>query len=528
VFRRAFVVVAAVLFVAWLVDLRERSIPLALWWIGGAVLALGVRDMLQRRHALLRNYPVFGHFRAFFELIRPELRQYFGESDTDGAPFNREARSLVYRRAKGVQDTVPFGTKRDVSVPGVEWIAHSMYPKPAPTEESRVLIGAGSAAMPYSASRLNIAAMSYGALSGTAIRALSTGARLGGFAHNTGEGGVSTHHLEGGGDLIWQLGTSYFGCRTPDGHFDPQKFRELAQHPHVKMIEVKLSQGGKPGYGGVLPAAKVSAEIAAIRGVPVGTRVVSPPSHPGVESAHDLLHFVQRLRELSAKPVGVKLCVGAERDVVELVEAMRATDIALDYVVVDGSEAGTGAAPVEFANHVGAPLEQGLVLVVDALERFGLRHRTKVFASGRILSGFDMFRALALGADGCFSGRGMMLALGCLQALRCNTNDCPVGIATQDPALAAALDVPDKSRRVQRYHAATLASLHALVGAVGARSPTELTRGHVQRRTSLTQVMSLAEIFPRTTAPTPAPPPVPVSSPAHLSYAGPNNGVEHH
>ncbi len=518
-FRRAFVVFSVAFISALVIDLAARGLPPALWWIGGVLVAIGIWDLLQRRHALLRNYPVVGHFRGLFEWVRPEMRQYFGESDTDGTPFSREARSLVYRRAKGVQDTVPFGTKQDVSLPGVEWIAHSMYPKPAPLEESRVMVGAGSAAMPYSASRLNIAAMSYGALSGAAIRALSTGAKRGGFAHNTGEGGVSTHHLEGGGDLILQLGTSYFGCRTSDGRFDPDKFSELAQHPQIKMIEIKLSQGGKPGYGGVLPASKVSAEIAAIRGVPIGTRVVSPPSHPGIESALDLLHFVQRLRELSAKPVGVKLCVGTERDVVELVEAMHATGTALDYVVVDGSEAGTGAAPVEFANHVGAPLEQGLVLFVDTLEKFGLRQRTKVFASGRILSGFDVFRAIALGADGCFSGRGMMLALGCIQALRCNTNECPVGIATQDPALASAIDVPDKSQRVQRYHAATLASLNALVAAVGVRSPSELTRSHVLRRTSLTQVMSLAEIFPGSATP--------AARPILVSHAGSNDGMKH-
>lgn len=472
-------------------------VPLVVWLLAFPVLVLGAHDVVQRRHALLRNYPVVGHFRYLLERLRPELRQYFGESDVDGVPIDREVRSLVYRRAKGEPETVPFGSKRNLSAVGVEWVAHAMYPRPPRLEESRVLVGATTSARPYACSRLNVAAMSYGALGDTAIRALSRGARLGGFAHNTGEGGVSPHHLAGGGDLIWQLGTAYFGCRTSEGHFDPERFRDVAQHPNIKMIELKLSQGGKPGYGGVLPASKVSAEIAAIRGVRQGQRVVSPPRHPGIESPAALLHFVARLRELSGhKPVGVKLCVGAERDVVELVETMAKTGITLDYVVVDGAEAGTGAAPLEFANHVGAPLEHGLVLMVDTLRRAGLRDVTKVFASGRVLTGFDVFRAVALGADGCFSGRGMMLALGCLQALRCNTNDCPVGIATQDPALTRALDVDDKSLRVKRYHEATLASFHSLLGAVGVSEPSELGRAHLLRRVSMTRIVSLAELYP--------------------------------
>jgi glutamate synthase domain-containing protein 2 len=505
VFRRVFIAFALAFVVAFIADVRERRLPYSIWFLGAGVFALGARDLVQRRHALLRNYPVVGHFRYLSELIRPELRQYFGESDTDGVPFDRETRSLVYRRAKGDLDTVPFGTKRDLAASGVEWIPHSMYPEPARADESRVVIGAGTSSAPYACSRLNVAAMSYGALSGPAIRSLSAGARLGGFALNSGEGGVSAYHLEGGGALIWQIGTAYFGCRTADGRFDPVRFAKMAAHDSVKMIELKLSQGGKPGYGGVLPASKVSAEIAAIRGVRQGERVVSPPAHPGIESAGDLLRFVSRLRDLSGnKPVGIKLCVGTERDVVDLAEAMCTTGIAVDYIVVDGAEGGTGAAPLEFANHVGAPLEHGLVLLVDTLRRLGLRDRVRVFASGRVLTGFDLFRAIALGADGCFSGRGMMLALGCLQALRCNTNDCPVGIATQDPALSSALDVTDKSERVKRYHAATIASFHALLGAVGARDPSELDRRHVLRRVSLTRAATLADLYPDP-LPTPAP-----------------------
>jgi glutamate synthase domain-containing protein 2 len=496
-FRRVFIALALAFVLAFIADVRAQRLPFSLWFVGAGVVALGARDLVQRRHALLRNYPVIGHFRYLSELIRPELRQYFGESDTDGVPFDRETRSLVYRRAKGDLDSVPFGTKRNLAASGVEWIPHSMYPQPARKEESRVVIGAGTSSAPYACSRLNVAAMSYGALSGPAIRALSKGARLGGFALNSGEGGVSSHHLEGGGSLIWQLGTAYFGCRTADGRFDPARFAETAAHENVKMIEVKLSQGGKPGYGGVLPASKVSAEIAAIRGVRKGERVVSPPAHPDIESPRDLLRFVERLRDLSGnKPVGIKLCVGSEREVVDLVRAMATTGIAADYIVVDGAEGGTGAAPLEFTNHVGAPLENGLVLMVDTLRRLGLRERVRVFASGRVLTGFDLFRAIALGADGCFSGRGMMLALGCLQALRCNTNDCPVGIATQDPALSSALDVTDKAERVRRYHAATIASFHSLLGAVGAREPSELDRRHVLRRISLTKSASLAELYP--------------------------------
>lgn len=475
---------------------QETAVPLAVW-LAFPVLLLGAHDVIQRRHALLRSYPVVGHLRYLLEGLRPELRQYFWESDVDGVPIDREVRSLVYRRAKGEPETVPFGTKHDLSAVGVEWVAHSMYPKPSRVDEAKVLIGATTCAEPYACSRLNIAAMSYGALGDTAIRALSRGAHLGGFAHNTGEGGVSSHHLNGGGDLIWQLGTAYFGCRTRDGHFDPVRFRDVARQPNIKMIELKLSQGGKPGYGGVLPASKVSAEISAIRGVPLGERVVSPSRHPGLDTPAALLAFAARLRELSGgKPVGMKMCVGSERDVEQLVNAMVRTGLTLDYIVVDGAEAGTGAAPLEFANHVGAPLEHGLVLWVDALRRAGLRDVTKVFASGRVLTGFDVFRAIALGADGCFSGRGMMLALGCLQALRCNTNDCPVGIATQNPALTRALDVGDKAVRVQRYHAATMASFHALLGAVGATEPLQLSRAHILRRVSNTRVASLAELYP--------------------------------
>ncbi|GMV19276.1 MAG: FMN-binding glutamate synthase family protein [Polyangiaceae bacterium] len=473
------------------------GVPLAVWLLGLPVLFVGAHDIIQRRHALLRNYPLVGHFRYVLERVRPEIRQYFGESDIDGVPLDREVRSLVYRRAKGDPETVPFGTKRNLAAVGVEWAAHAMYPRPARTEEARVVVGEATSAQPYACSRLNIAAMSYGALGDTAIRALSRGARLGGFAHNTGEGGVSPHHLAGGGDLIWQLGTAYFGCRDREGRFDPEKFRDVAQHPNIKMIELKLSQGGKPGYGGVLPASKVSAEIATIRGVRQGERVMSPSRHPGIDSPVALLHFIAQLRDLSGrKPVGVKLCVGAERDVVELIEAMIKTGITLDYIVVDGAEGGTGAAPQEFTNHVGAPLEHGLVLVVDTLRRAGLRDMTKVFASGRILTGFDLLRAIALGADGCFSGRGMMLALGCIQALRCNTNDCPVGIATQDPALTRALDVGDKSVRVKRYHEATIASFHSLLGAVGLSDPSELRRGHILRRVSMMHIASLAELYP--------------------------------
>ncbi len=472
--------------------------PPALWSlvVVGPVAALGLRDYLQKKHTILRNFPLVGHFRYLLEEIRPEINQYFIESNIDGAPFNREQRSLVYQRAKRVRDTIPFGTQRDVYETGYEWVDHSIMPRHPGESEMRVTIGGPDCSQPYSASRLNISAMSYGALNARAVRALNMGAERGGFYHNTGEGGVAEHHLRHGGDVVWQIGTGYFGCRTPDGRFDEGAFVARASHTNVKMIEVKLSQGAKPGHGGILPAAKLTREIAAIRGVPMGADVLSPPGHTAFSTPVELVTFLGRLRELSGgKPVGFKLCVGKRHEFAAICKAMLKTGVAPDFVTVDGGEGGTGAAPVEFSNSVGCPLREALIFVHNALVGFGLRDRVKVIASGKIVSGFDVVARLAIGADACNSARGMMLALGCIQALRCNSNTCPAGITTNDPDLMEGLDVEDKAGRVASYHHETLKSAREIVGAMGLASPAELRPWHVMRRTSPTEVKHYGELF---------------------------------
>ena len=472
--------------------------PSALWAFAvvGPLIALGLRDSLQRRRTILRNFPVIGHLRYLFEGIRPEIQQYFIESNVDAFPIEREMRSIVYQRAKGELETQPFGTQRDVYRVGYEWAAHSLECAEPMEAPPRVMVGGPDCSEPYSASMLNIGAMSFGALSPTAVRALSGGARLGGFAQNTGEGGVSGHHLKGGGDLIWQVGTGYFGCRTPAGRFDPGRFRETASIPRVRMIEIKLSQGAKPGHGGVLPGPKVTPEIAEARGVPAYETVHSPPRHSAFDDSAGLLHFVARLRELSGgKPVGFKLCVGRRSELLSLVKAMTVTGITPDFVTVDGGEGGTGAAPLEFSNSLGMPAREAWLLVHNALVGAGLRDRVRLFAAGKIITGFHMIRAMALGADGCFSARAMMLALGCIQALRCNANVCPTGVATQNVALYRGLDVPLKTQRIHRYHRATIRSLLDLLGAMGLNGPHEITPGLVYRRMDDFRVKTFEEIY---------------------------------
>ncbi|MEZ4268289.1 MAG: FMN-binding glutamate synthase family protein [Myxococcota bacterium] len=472
--------------------------PPAMWALALAVplIGVGVHDVLQRKHSLLRNYPVIGHGRYLLEAFRPEIQQYFVESNTDGMPFSREARSVVYQRSKGVNDTVPFGTQRDVYRVGYEWIAHSLAPVTPPHIEPRVHVGGPACKQPYLSSHFNISAMSYGALSKTAVLALNEGARIGGFAQNTGEGGISPHHLHHGGDLIWQIGTGYFGCRAEDGGFDPDRFEKEAARPQVKMIEIKLSQGAKPGHGGILPAGKVTPEISAIRGVPMGKDVISPPAHRAFDTPRGLLRFVQRLRELSGgKPIGIKLCMGVQAEVVALVKAMHATGVAPDFITVDGGEGGTGAAPLEFTSSVGAPLRDGLLFVHNALVGAGLREEITVIASGKIASGFHIMRAIALGADICSSARGMMFALGCIQARRCHENTCPVGVATQDPKLYRGLDPTLKSERVARFHSGTIHAFLELIGAAGLKGPAEIRAHHIQRRTSATECRSLDEVY---------------------------------
>ena len=460
------------------------------------LLAVGLRDSFQTKHTILRNFPIIGHARYFFEMIRPEIYQYFIESDTDGRPFGRDERSLIYQRAKKVRDTVAFGTLEDIYDTGYEWINHSLAPLHIEPDNMRVTVGGPDCTQPYSCSIFNISAMSYGSLSANAVLALSGGAQIGQFAHNTGEGGVSPYHFEGGGDLIWQLGTGYFGCRNDDGSFNPTAFAETAKHPQIKMIEVKLSQGAKPGHGGILPAAKVTPEIAKIRHVPLGKDVISPPSHKSFDTPIGLLEFVAQLRELSGgKPVGFKLCIGKRREFLAICKAMVESGITPDFIAIDGGEGGTGAAPLEFSNHVGTPLMEGLIFAHNALIGFGVRDQIKIFASGKVTSAFEMVKRLALGADACYAARPMMMAIGCIQALKCNTNHCPVGVATQDKNLMGALVPSDKKVRVANFHRETIKAMTEIVGAAGLKRPEDLRPWHIMRRTSPTEVAHYAEIY---------------------------------
>ena len=462
----------------------------------GPVLVRGYQDLLQTRQAVRRNFPILGNFRYLFELVRPEINQYFVESNTDGAPFNRDTRSLVYQRSKLEPDTLPFGTRLDVNQVGYEWVNHSLAPTHIDPASLRITVGSSQCTQPYSASIFNVSAMSYGSLSKNAILALNGGAKKGHFAHDTGEGGISPYHLEPGGDLIWEVGTGYFSARTLDGKFSPERFKENAQRPQVKMTELKLSQGAKPGHGGILPAAKVTQEIATIRGVPLGQDVLSPPAHSSFSTPIGLLEFLQQMRELSGgKPVGFKLCIGKRREFLAICKAMQTTGIVPDFITVDGGEGGTGAAPLEFSNSVGAPLRESLIFVHNALVGFGVRKQIKVFCSGRIVTGFDVVSRLATGADACNSARAMMMALGCIQALRCNTNECPTGVATQNPSLVVGLDVNHKTTRVANYHRETLKSVAEMVGAMGVRHTSDLRPWHLMKRTGLSEIHHYGELY---------------------------------
>ncbi|MFZ5661739.1 MAG: FMN-binding glutamate synthase family protein [Pseudomonadota bacterium] len=457
--------------------------------------AVGTIDLLQRRSTLRRNYPLLAHFRYGLESIGPEMRQYFIESDTAEVPFSRQQRALVYQRAKSVNDVRPFGTLQDVYGNAYEWINHSLAPGELRSHDFRLTIGAGCA-QPYSASVFNISAMSFGSLSPNAIRALNAGARRGGFYHDTGEGSISPYHREHGGDLVWEIGSGYFGCRDAQGRFDPDRFAAAARDPQVKMVEVKLSQGAKPGHGGVLPAAKVSAEIAATRGVPMGMDCVSPARHSAFDSPRGLLEFVARLRELSGgKPAGFKLAIGHPWEWFGIAKAMHETGLLPDFIVVDGAEGGTGAAPAEFIDHVGVPLQEALMLVHNTLVGLGLRERVRIGAAGRIVSAFDIARTLALGADWCNAARGFMFALGCIQAQSCHTDRCPTGVATQDPRRWKALDVPDKATRVFNFHQNTLKALRDLICAAGLEHPCQIGPEHILRRVSPTEVRSLGALY---------------------------------
>jgi glutamate synthase domain-containing protein 2 len=460
------------------------------------LVAVGVRDSLQTKRAVLRNYPVIGHLRFLLEFIRPEIRQYFIESDNEAHPFSRQQRSLVYQRAKGDSDKRPFGTQLDVGAQGYEWINHSLMPTHVPSHDFRVPIGEGRA-QPYSASVFNISAMSFGALSANAILALNGGARRGGFAHDTGEGSISVHHRVNGGDLIWEIGSGYFGCRHDDGAFHAERFQANACDPQVKMIEIKLSQGAKPGHGGVLPGPKVTAEIAAARGVQIHVDCLSPSRHSAFGTPIEMMQFIERLRELSGgKPTGFKLCIGHPWEWLAICKAMLATGITPDFIVVDGAEGGTGAAPLEFTDHVGAPLQEGLLLVHNTLVGLNLRSKVRIGAAGKVVSAFDIARMMALGADWCNAARGFMFALGCIQAQHCHTGACPTGVTTQDPLRQRALVVPDKIERVYRFHQNTLDALRELVQAAGLEHPNQIRATHIVRRGSEREVRLLANLLP--------------------------------
>ncbi|MFT6776013.1 MAG: glutamate synthase domain-containing protein 2 [Paracoccaceae bacterium] len=467
------------------------SLAMAVVWPGMAVAAVifalltivGVHDLTQTRHSLLRNYPVIGHMRWLFEGIRPEIRQYLIESDQDEEPFSRESRSLVYQRSKGAEDKRPFGTRKRVYDSGYSWLTHSIMMKHPESWDFRVKVGNAQCAKPYDISVYNISAMSFGALSANAIMALNKGAKLGGFAHDTGEGGISRYHRVHGGDLVFQVGTGYFGCRTATGDFDPEAFRKVATDDQVKMIELKLSQGAKPGHGGMLPASKITPEISEARGVPMGVDCISPGGHSAFDSPIGMMKFLGQLRELSGgKPVGIKLCIGHRREFMCIVKAMLETGTVADFITVDGAEGGTGAAPLEFSNHIGTPLVEGLTLVHNALRGAGLRDQVRIGAAGKLVTAFDIARTCALGADWCNSARGFMFSIGCIQAQACHTNACPTGVATQDPLRQRALDVGDKADRVARFHENTLKAVRDMVGAAGLTDPQQLAPMHFNVR----------------------------------------------
>jgi len=477
--------------------------PHVVWlWIGLAVtgffLLVGLHDLSQPHHSVLRNYPIAAHLRFILEAIRPEMRQYFFEDEKDGLPFSRDKRALVYQRAKMQLDVRPFGTNYNVYETGFEWINHSMAPAALVKQPFRITVGGPQCTRPYSASVYNISAMSFGALSANAIRALNGGARLGGFAHDTGEGGYSPYHRQEGGDIIWEIGSGYFGCRNPDGSFSPEKFAEAAaNNDQIKMVELKLSQGAKPGHGGVLPAPKFSVEISLTRGVPTGQDCISPSRHSAFSTPIEMMRFIAEMRRLSGgKPAGFKLCVGHEWEFLAICKAMLETGITPDFIVVDGKEGGTGAAPLEFIDHIGKPMREGLSFVHNALVGVGLRDKIRIGASGKVISGFDIARAMALGADWCNSARGFMFAVGCIQSQSCHTDRCPTGVATQDKHRQKALVVEDKLHRVANFHKATLHALAELTAAAGLDHPNEFRPWHISHRLSPSEVATFADLYP--------------------------------
>ncbi|GGG49323.1 FMN-binding glutamate synthase family protein [Bizionia arctica] len=467
--------------------------------LGIFILGLGIYDITQKKHTILRNFPVIGHMRFLLELIGPEIHQYFVENDTDGKPIDRNHRAYIYSRAKLESETHPFGTELNVEEEGYKWMQHSIYAAKQLEEPPRVTVGGPDCKQPYSASIFNISAMSFGALSKNAVMALNKGAAAGNFFHDTGEGGISEYHRKGG-NLVYEIGTGYFGCRTEDGYFSPEKLKEKAAYPEVKMIEIKISQGAKPGHGGVLPAAKNNEEIAAIRGVKAHTDVISPPSHSAFTNAKELCAWIKQLRDLSnGKPIGFKLCIGNKKEFIDICEAMIETGVKPDFITVDGAEGGTGAAPIDFSNYVGMPWEKALIFVVDTLNGYDLKKDIKVFTATKIFTAFDIFKALCIGADICSSARGMMLALGCIQAIRCDTNTCPTGVTTNNPNLMRGLVVEDKWKRVKNYQHETVHDFLELFAAAGCTQLEQLNRSFIHKKVGENN-LSFEELYPKVKA----------------------------
>jgi len=497
--RKNFIIISVAVVLLILVWAYFWINALFAFFLVGPFIYIGFADLFQTQQSIRRNFPVLGRLRYVFEDLRPKIQQYFVESDTDGAPINRNDRSVIYQRAKKQIDTTPFGTQLNVYAEGYEWMSHSIVPMDFHTidHHPHVLVGNKDCKQPYNASILNISAMSFGSLSSHAVEALNAGAKIGGFAHNTGEGGLSPYHLKHGGDIIWQIGTGYFSARDEEGRFSRDAFQKNAIRPEVKMIELKLSQGAKPGHGGILPAKKNTPEVAAIRLVKAGTTVFSPPFHSAFATPKGMMNFIQQLRELSGgKPVGFKLCVGRKSEFISICKAMVEMDTYPDFITVDGGEGGTGAAPPEFSNFVGMPLQDGLAFVDNMLKGFNIRHHIRLDASGKIFTGFHILRAIALGADMCNSARAMMMALGCIQALECNKNSCPTGVATQDPALVNGLVINDKKVRVANFHKNTIESFVELMAASGIDNPKKLNRHQIYRRIFMNEVLTLEEIYP--------------------------------
>lgn len=494
----------AILTITAVVLLFLGSIALAalhsLWWliaviVFAAMLALAIYDVVQPRLAVLRIYPLLGHMRYLLEEIRPMIQQYFIERNWDGRPYNADSRALIYERSAGVHAEKSFGTELEVHAPGYEYLLHSIVPGKRPEGEHRIMIGGPQCSQPFDASLLNIASMSYGALSVNAVRAMNRGAAKGGFWHETGEGGLTRYHLESGADIVWEFGSGYFGCRTAEGTFNPEMFAERVRHPYVKAALIKLSQGAKPGLGGVLPKEKITAEIQEARGLTTDKYdVISPPYHSAFSTPRELMQFVGQLRELSGgKPIGFKLCVGLRTDFLAICKAMLETGILPDFIVVDGSEGGTGAAPLEYEDHMGTPLTEGLILVHNALVGTGLRDHIKIGAAGKIVAGTDIIRRIAQGADFTLAARAMMMATGCIQAQKCHTNKCPTGVATQNPRLYRGLDVNDKAEQVYNFHKATVAEVAQMIATMGLDSPADLRPSQVFRRIDERRVHSYQE-----------------------------------